>query len=84
MPRNPSIRARLSQLVNAVPFRRFVLILESGDRLLIEHPENIAFDPTDGRKAQDDLLILTRRTVVISTIDAVTGIAFDDRQNAAA
>lgn len=47
MPRTDSIRAEIHRLIRVVPFRRFVLILKSGDRVLIEHPENIAFDPNN-------------------------------------
>jgi hypothetical protein len=45
VPRTDAIRAEIHRLIRAVPFRRFLLILASGDRVLIEHPENIAFDP---------------------------------------
>ncbi len=46
MKRVDSIRNEVRRLIRAVPFRRFLLNLEKGDRVVIEHPENIAFDPT--------------------------------------
>ena len=39
------VRAEVQRLFRQVPFRPFVLNLENGDRITIEHPENIAFDP---------------------------------------
>ena len=45
MQRVEAIRSEVHRLIRATPFRKFVLILDSGDRVLIEHPENIAFDP---------------------------------------
>ena len=45
VPRVDSIRSELQRLIRSVPFRRFVLSLENGERAVIEHPENVAFDP---------------------------------------
>jgi hypothetical protein len=45
MPRTEVIRSEVQRLIRAVPFRPFALNLENGDRALITHPENIAFDP---------------------------------------
>lgn len=44
MTRVESIRGQINTLVKATPFRPFVLILESGQQVIIEHPENIAFN----------------------------------------
>lgn len=41
-------RKEIVGLRRATPFRRFVLSFDSGDRVLIEHPENIALDATPG------------------------------------
>jgi hypothetical protein len=45
MPRAESIRAQVYHLVRAAPFHPFALLMENGDRIVVEHPENIAFDP---------------------------------------
>jgi hypothetical protein len=56
MPRVEVIRSEVQRLLRAVPFHRFALNMENGDRVVIEHPENIAFDPSPGpgAKAPED------------------------------
>ena len=39
MPRIDSIRSEVQRLIHAVPFRRFVLTLENGERALIEQAD---------------------------------------------
>jgi hypothetical protein len=41
-------RAEIIHLVRARPFQNFILQMVGGERIMIEHPENIAFDPTPG------------------------------------
>ena len=43
--RAEAIRSEIAHIVRQAPFRPFVLSLENGDRVSIEHPENLAFDP---------------------------------------
>ena len=43
--RTALVRSAVQRLLNQRPFRPFALLLENGDRVIIEHPENIAFDP---------------------------------------
>jgi hypothetical protein len=82
MPRVDSIRAEVLRLIRAVPFRKFLLSLESGERALIEHPENIAFDPeTNG---SDDFYVISGRLRMFSTFGAVSGVILADRDGAAA
>jgi hypothetical protein len=53
---------------------------ENGDRIIVEHPENVAFDPQkDGR---DRLIILSGNLVHSSTLSAVTSISEIDRGEA--
>lgn len=59
------------------------MILESGDRVVIEHPENIAFDP-DPRGSGDEFYVITGRVRLFSTFGAVASIALADREGAAA
>lgn len=84
MPRSDTIRAEIHRLIRAVPFRRFVLSLESGDRVLIEHPENIAFDPEAKEPGSDECYVITGRLRLFSTFGAVSSIALADREGAAA
>ena len=82
MPRVDSIRSEIQRLIRSVPFRRFVLSLENGDRALIEHPENIAFDPEPN--GSDEFYVISGRLRLFSTFGAVSGIALADRDGAVA
>lgn len=84
MARGKSIRSEVHRLIRAVPFRRFILILESGDRVLIEHPENLAFDPEAKDPGSDEFYVITGRIRLFSTFGAVSSIALADREGAAA
>ena len=84
MPRVEAIRAEIQRLIHAVPFRRFILTLESGDRALIEHPENIAFDPEAKGLGSDEFYIITGRLRLFSTFGAVSSIALADQGGVAA
>jgi hypothetical protein len=82
--RTEDIRAEVHRLIRAVPFRRFILIMESGDPVVIEHPENIAFDPEGNQPGGDEFYVITGRIRLFSTFGAVSGIALADREGAAA
>lgn len=82
MPRIDSIRDEIRRLLAAAPFRKFVIMLESGDRALIEHPENIAFDPEP--KGGEDFYVISGKLRLFSTFSAVSSIALADRDSAAA
>lgn len=82
MPRVDSVRAELQRLIRAVPFRKFLLSLESGERALIEHPENIAFDPEVG--GSEDFYVISGKLRLFSTFGAVSAIVLADRDGAAA
>jgi hypothetical protein len=85
MPRVDAIRSEVHRLIRATPFRKFVLILESGDRdVVIEHPENIAFDPEAKGPAADEFYVITGRGRLFSTFGAVTSVALADQGGAAA
>jgi hypothetical protein len=64
------IRAEVQRLVRQTPFRPFVLTLQGGEKALIEHPENIAFDPRAG--ASSDFYVLSGSLRMFSTFDAVS------------
>jgi hypothetical protein len=84
LPRSDTIRDEVQRLIRTTPFRRFILILESGDRVLIEHPENIAFDPEARDPGRDEFYVITGRIRMFSTFGAVASIAMADREGAAA
>lgn len=72
------VRAEVQRLIRQVPFRPFVLNLENGDRITIEHPENIAFDP--GPDGSTDFYVISGRLRVFSTFEAVTSAALLDTE----
>ena len=77
------VRAEVQRLLGQAPFQPFVLTLESGDRVPIEHPENIAFDPGHGDtgNGSQDFYVITRQLRVFSTFEAVTSVALLDQAN---
>jgi hypothetical protein len=73
MPRVDSIRNQVLQLIRATPFQPFAMVLENGEQIIIEHPENIAFDPTEPGK--EHFYVISRRLETFSTFSAVTSIS---------
>ena len=78
--RTDVIRTETLRLIRQVPFQPFVLNLENGDRITIEHPENIAFDPgTNGTGGgSSDFYVLSRRLRFYGPFEAVTSVALLD------
>jgi hypothetical protein len=78
--RTEAVGGEVQRLLRQVPFRPFVLTLENGQRVAIEHPENIAFDPgVDGSGAgSPDFYVISGRLRLFSTFEAVTGVALAD------
>jgi hypothetical protein len=81
MPRVEVVRAEIQRLLHSVPFRPFVLAMENGDRVVIDHPENIAFDPAsaEGIGGSDDFYVISNRLRLFSTFAAVTRVVLLDR-----
>ena len=81
MPRVDSIRSELMKLMRARPFRPFALLLESGERIMIGHPENIAFEPgnPEGIGASDDFYVISGGLRMFSTFAAVSSLVLLDQ-----
>ena len=75
--RTAAVRAKIEHLIHDVPFRPFVISLENGQTVSIEHPENIAFEP--GEEGSQDFYVLTGRLHLYSSFSAVTSIALLDQ-----
>lgn len=71
------IKAEVQRLLRQVPFRQFALNLENGDRVIIEHPENIAFDPVgkNGSGRSTEFHVISSDLRYVSTFEAVTSVA---------
>lgn len=78
--RTDAVRGEVGRLLRQVPFRPFVLNMENGDRLTVEHPENIAFDPgKDGADAgSSDFYLISSQLRFFGTFDAVSSVALLD------
>ena len=80
MPRVEAIRSEVQRLLRVAPFRPFALVLENGDRVIIEHSENIAFDPAqNGSAGSDEFYVISSQLRLFSTFAAVTSVALADR-----
>jgi hypothetical protein len=80
--RTALIRAEVQRLLDQRPFRPFALLMENGDRVIIEHPENIAFDPDAQGVA--DFYVISGRLRLYSTFEAVTSVSLLDSGGQAA
>ncbi len=81
MTRADTVRAEVKKMIRANPFRPFALSMENGDRILIEHPENIAFDPgsSNGKPGSEEFYVISSSLRVFSNFGAVTSVAIVDR-----
>ena len=81
MTRVEAIRIRVLELMRRAPFHPFALNMENGDRIIIEHPENIAFDPEakPGKNGAEDFSVVSKKLRLFSSFAAVTSVALLDR-----
>ena len=74
------VKSKVHRLLSQAPFRPFALNLENGDRVMVEHPENIAFDPVDnGSAGSKDFYVISGQLRVFGTFDAVRSVTLVDR-----
>ncbi|MBW3599516.1 MAG: hypothetical protein KY475_19865 [Planctomycetes bacterium] len=77
--RTEILRAEVQRLLHQAPFKPFALNLENGDRVVIEHPEHIAFDPGGEDSAgSSEFYVISRDLRVFSTFEAVSSVAMLD------
>ncbi|MBX9584654.1 MAG: hypothetical protein K2X87_30495 [Gemmataceae bacterium] len=79
--RGKLMRAEARDMVRAVPFRPFFLMMENGERVLVEHPENIALRAgnEDGSGGSAYFYVLGNNLRVASTFDAVSSVVTLDQ-----
>jgi hypothetical protein len=70
------VRSEVQRHLEQRPFRPFALVLENGDRAVVEHPENIAFDPT--AKGIGEFYFISGKLRIFSTFETVTSVALLD------
>ena len=77
------VRAEVQRMLSAQPFHPFALLMENGDRIVIKHPENIAFDPAqNGSEGSEDFYVISKQLRQYSTFGAVTTVALVDLRRA--
>ncbi len=69
-------REELLRLVHQRPYQPFLVSLENGDRLMVEHPENIAFDPEQNGRSR--FYVLSRNLACCENLEAVTSVVHED------
>ena len=69
--RTDAVRAEIARLLRVAPFRPFAIGMENGDRIVIDHPENIAYDPEGG---SSDFYVTSGRARLFGTFEAVTNV----------
>jgi hypothetical protein len=67
------IRSEIQRLRRQSPFRPFGITFVGGELAIIEHPENVAFDPRPG--ATSDFYVLTGTLRMFSTFEAVSSMS---------
>jgi hypothetical protein len=79
--RTEVVRDEVLRLVKRNPFQPFSLNMENGERIVIEHPENLAFDPTNGTgKASSKFAALSQGLSNFGTFSAVSSVALLDTE----
>ncbi|MCH8044455.1 MAG: hypothetical protein IID44_12120 [Planctomycetes bacterium] len=78
--RTQVMRTEVQRLLQQVPFRPFVLALENGETVLIDHPENIAFEPAANGSGNGsaDFYVISGGLRLFSTFGAVTSATLVD------
>lgn len=66
------VRAELQRLLRQTPFRPFILTMKGGERAVIDHSENVAFDPRPG--ASTEFYALTGSLRLFSTFEDVSSV----------
>ena len=80
MPTKTEImRTQIRHLQNRSPFTPFEINLENGDRIVVEHPELIAYDPRGNGNGTGRLAILTNEVNITTTFDSISSVAEIDR-----
>ena len=80
MPRVDVIRSEVQRMLRSAPFQAFAITLENGDRVIIDHPENIAFDPgKNGSPRSEEFYVITGQSRRFSTFGAVSSVALVGR-----
>jgi hypothetical protein len=67
------VRSELLRLLRQTPFRPFAITFVGGEQAIIEHSENVAFDPRAG--GTSEFYVLTGSLRMFSTFDSVSSLS---------
>jgi len=67
------IRSEVQRLLRQTPFRPFAIKFMGGELALIEHPENVAFDPSPG--SSSEFYVLSGNLRMFSTFEAISSMS---------
>lgn len=73
------MRTQIRHLQSRTPFSPFEINLENGDRIVVEHPELIAYDPRENSSGTGRVAILTNEVNITTTFDSISSVAEIDR-----
>ena len=74
--RAEEVRLTLKHLIHQQPFEPFLISLDNGERYLIEHPENVAFDPKENGRTR--LSVVTSNLFCYATFESVSSMVHQD------
>jgi hypothetical protein len=64
-----SHRQQLTRLLRQTPFQPFVIVMDSTERAIVEHPENLAIDSNPGGRI--DFHVLSGRGWMYGTFESI-------------
>lgn len=70
MTKTDTVRSQLTFLAKRTPFQPFAVNLENGSHMIIEHPENIAFDASE--KGVKSVTMISKGLVHYTSLNAIT------------
>ena len=73
-----TVRAELVRMLRRQPYQPVEINIENGDRLIVEHPENISFNPEPKNLEHPNanrFHVLMNDILYVSTFEAVSSVA---------
>ncbi|MEM8865424.1 MAG: hypothetical protein AAGF31_07740 [Planctomycetota bacterium] len=78
--RTDVIRSEILRLIESRPYQPFEINIENGDRIVVEHPENIAMGPEDATdRFANRVHVIGHQVMICTTLDAISTVAEIDQ-----
>lgn len=76
-----AMRQQILDLLKKRPFEPFILTFDSGEKIIVEHPENMAYDPAPKSSADTTRFsVVSSRINTFGTFDAISTITTLDER----